>query len=343
MSTVFRVHKNANYTVMSNIHLKDRRLSYRAKGLLSVMLSLPPEWDYTLKGLAVIAVDGVDSVRSAVRELEKYGYLVRSRSRDARGRMSVNEYRVYENPADDPDYCPNSGKSVDVNSVENPSSSSVTENSPSLENPTTDEKSNKTQKFLEKSSLLQSSLEQPTLEIPTTDTYNILNTNLLSTHQSNHSIIRASRDDEDMMDFPKENISADVERKFYHALICERIDYPYFAANKDNPKLKINLAKVDELVSIMVDVVCSKKNTIRVNGSELTQKNVKQRYLELDSSHIEYVLDALEHTTGEIKNIRAYLITALYNAPTTIDSYYDALVKHDMRGGYFLFQSCNLA
>lgn len=83
----------------------------------------------------------------------------------------------------------------------------------------------------------------------------------------------------------------------------------------------------------MVDVICSKKNTIRVNGSELPQKNVKQRYLELDSSHIEYVLDALEHTTVEIKNIRAYLITALYNAPTTIDNYYDALVKHDMRGG----------
>lgn len=333
MSTVFRVQKNANYTVMSNIHLKDRRLSYRAKGLLSVMLSLPPEWDYTLTGLAVIAADGVDSVRSAVRELEKYGYLMRSQSRDERGRMSVNEYAVYENSADNPNYNQSSGKAVDESPVENSGNRFVSANSPSLENPATDGKSVETHNFLPNSSLSKSSSDDPSTGTPTTDTYNILNTNLLSTHQSNHSIIRASRDDEDMMDFPKENISADVERKFYRALICERIDYAYFAANKDNPKLEINLAKVDELVSIMVDVVCSKKNTIRVNGSELPRKNVKQRYLELDSSHIEYVLDALEHTTGEIKNIRAYLITALYNAPTTIDSYYDALVKHDMRGG----------
>ena len=100
MSTVFRVEKNANYTVMANYHLKDRRLSYKAKGLLSEMLSLPPDWDYTLSGLAVIAADGLDSVRSAIRELEMFGYLVRYQSRDERGRMSVNEFIVYENPAD---------------------------------------------------------------------------------------------------------------------------------------------------------------------------------------------------------------------------------------------------
>ena len=106
MSTVFRVEKNANYTVMSNIHLKDKRLSYKAKGLLSEMLSLPPEWDYTLSGLAVISADGIDSVRSAVRELEKYGYLVRSQRRDERGRMSVSEYKVFENPEQNPNYVP---------------------------------------------------------------------------------------------------------------------------------------------------------------------------------------------------------------------------------------------
>ncbi len=67
MSTVFRVEKNRNYTVMSNVHLKDRNLSYKAKGVLSVMLSLPPDWDYTLNGLAVIANDGIDSVRRALK------------------------------------------------------------------------------------------------------------------------------------------------------------------------------------------------------------------------------------------------------------------------------------
>ena len=104
MSTVFRVEKTANYTVMSNTHLKDRRLSYKSKGLLSVILSLPPDWDYTITGLSVIAADGIDSVKTAIKELEQYGYITRTQLRDERGRMAQNEYRVYENPTDNPDY-----------------------------------------------------------------------------------------------------------------------------------------------------------------------------------------------------------------------------------------------
>ena len=77
---VFRVEKTKDYTIMSNHHLKDRRLSLKAKGLLSMMLSLPKEWDYTLKGLARISREGVDAIREAVRELEQAGYVVRSRT-----------------------------------------------------------------------------------------------------------------------------------------------------------------------------------------------------------------------------------------------------------------------
>ena len=104
MSTVFRVEKNANFTVMSNIHLKDRKLTLRAKGLLSVILSLPPEWDYTVTGLAKIVADGVDSVRTAVKELESFGYITRRQTRDELGKMSQNEYHVYENPKENPDF-----------------------------------------------------------------------------------------------------------------------------------------------------------------------------------------------------------------------------------------------
>ena len=84
---VFRVEKTRDYTVMANHHLKDRRLSLRAKGLLSVMLSLPEEWDYTLKGLSVISKEGVDAIGEAVKELERAGYIIRSRQRDDHGRL----------------------------------------------------------------------------------------------------------------------------------------------------------------------------------------------------------------------------------------------------------------
>ena len=91
MST-FRVNKNVNYTVMSNHHLQDKRLSLKAKGLLSYMLSLPDDWDYSLKGLTTGCRDGIDSVRSAVHELEDGGYLCRSKVRDARGRIIDYNY-----------------------------------------------------------------------------------------------------------------------------------------------------------------------------------------------------------------------------------------------------------
>lgn len=76
---IFRVEKNTNFTVMSNHHLKNKKLSLKAKGLLSQILSLPAEWDYSLNGLAYINKEGKDSVREAIKELEREGYIVRTR------------------------------------------------------------------------------------------------------------------------------------------------------------------------------------------------------------------------------------------------------------------------
>ena len=95
---VFRVHKDKNYTVMSNRHFQNRALSLKAMGLLSLMLSLPPTWDYSLKGFAAICQDGLSSVRSGMNELEKHGYVVRRRLRDEYGRLADTEYNIYEVP-----------------------------------------------------------------------------------------------------------------------------------------------------------------------------------------------------------------------------------------------------
>lgn len=95
---VFRVERTKNFTVMSNHHLRDKTISLKAKGLLSQMLSLPDDWDYTLRGLAVINKESIDAVRTAVHELEAAGYVVRSRIRDERGQLRGCEYFVYEYP-----------------------------------------------------------------------------------------------------------------------------------------------------------------------------------------------------------------------------------------------------
>lgn len=95
---VFRINKTRDYTVMSNHHLRNTSLSLKAKGLLSLMLSLPDNWDYTTKGLASICKDGIDSICSAVKELEQHGYIVRERVRNDKGQLTTIEYTILEQP-----------------------------------------------------------------------------------------------------------------------------------------------------------------------------------------------------------------------------------------------------
>lgn len=114
------------------------------------------------------------------------------------------------------------------------------------------------------------------------------------------------------------------EREDYLELIQENIEYDCFEKSEQE--------KVDELVEIMLDVVCSTKSTIRVNSEEMPKEVVKSRFLKLTHEHIEYVLLALKKNTSDVKNIKVYLITALYNAPTTKDAFFGSLVNHDMYG-----------
>ena len=97
---VFRVHKNENYTVLSNYHFKERGMTLKAKGLLSLMLSLPEGWDYSAAGLVTLSKDGKDSVNAALKELEKFGYLRRTQAIDTGGKFSGYNYEIYEQPSD---------------------------------------------------------------------------------------------------------------------------------------------------------------------------------------------------------------------------------------------------
>ena len=139
---VFRVEKNKGYTVMSNHHLRNKELSLKAKGLLSQMLSLPEDWDYTLAGLSLINREKIDAIREAVRELENAGYIQRSRERDEKGCLRGTTYVIYEQPP-----------KLDLPTLENPT----------LDNPT----------------LEKPMLEKPTLENPTQLNKELLKTNLL--------------------------------------------------------------------------------------------------------------------------------------------------------------------
>jgi hypothetical protein len=136
---VFRVEKTKGYTVMSNHHLKNRALSLKAKGLLSLMLSLPDDWDYSLKGLSHINRESIDAIRTAVYELEQAGYIVRHQGRDEKGKMTSIVYTIYEQPQDRPEQSREPELASPV--LENPTqlNTNVRNTNPSNTNPTKNE------------------------------------------------------------------------------------------------------------------------------------------------------------------------------------------------------------
>ena len=128
---VFRVHKNENYTVLSNYHFKEKGMSLKAKGLLSLMLSLPENWDYSAAGLVTLSKDGKDSVNAALKELEKFGYLRRTQAIDARGKFSGYNYEIFEQPIE-------VAERVEAPKAENPTTGAPFAENPSTEKTTTE-------------------------------------------------------------------------------------------------------------------------------------------------------------------------------------------------------------
>ncbi len=293
---VFRIEKTRDYTVMSNHHLRDKSLSLKAKGLLSLMLSLPEEWDYTTKGLARICKDGVDSICAGVRELEEHGYVIRQRVRNPNGQLGAIEYTILEQPRP-PEPKPQKPER------ENPVLDNPEQASPVLEEP---EQGNPAQLNTNRSSK-----EKSKKDLSSTEGSNPV--------QSSPPTPRGSdRKGRDRM----------RERESYRELILENIEYDYLIQNH-----RLDCDRLDELVELMVDTVCSNREMIRIAGDDYPAEVVKSRFLKIDSSHIEYVLERMRENTTYVRNIKKYLLAALYNAPATIDSYYTSLVSHDMYGG----------
>lgn len=283
---VFRVEKNTNFTVMSNHHLKNKKLSLKAKGLLSQMLSLPSEWDYSLNGLAHINKEGKDSVREGIKELEREGYIVRTRVRDDKGLLGKAEYVIYELPQlENPDFQPKSENPT----LDNPTLENPTQEKPTLDNPTQLNKDKSNKKLLNNDLLNIDS-------IPFSSMHNE------KTKRTEMNEIIKNRD------IVKDNIEYDI--------LCERY----------RPDA------IDEIVDILTETLSSSRDTIRVSGTDFPADFVKNKLLKLNAEHIEFVLDCMKENTTQVRNIRQYLLAALFNAPSTMDNYYSARVNHDLYG-----------
>ena len=300
---VFRVERNTGYTVMSNHHLRNKELTLKAKGLLSQMLSLPEDWDYTLAGLSYINRESIDAIRTAVWELEKAGYITRRQGRDEKGKMTAIEYTIYEQPQPP--------------QLENPILENPTPGKPILENPIPG---------------------NPTSENPTQLNKDISKTNLPNKEKSNtdlsstHSIPIHSLNplpySEGAAEPPeKKRTERNDAYRVYEEIIKDNIDYDILIQDM------VDRDRLDEIVDLILETVCTRRKTIRVAGDDYPAELVKSKFMKLDSEHIRFVLDCMRENTTKIRNIKQYLKAALFNAPSTIGNYYTSLVSHDMASG----------
>ena len=284
----FDVEYPCGYTVTPNYHQRDKSITLKAKGLLSQMFSLPNDWDFTLKGLAYINYEGIDSIRAAIRELEQAGYIVRTRVRDEKGMLRGTRYKVYAYPRK-----PTSMKPT----LENPTQASPTQDKPVQENPT-----------------------QLNIDISSKDESNKDLSNIDSFSSDERPSVLANLEAK-----RKETICRDMN--VYREIIKENISYDYLIED-----LPYDHDRLEEILELIVETVCSTRKYIRVAGTDYPAEVVRSRLMKLDMEHIKFVFDCLKENTTKIRNIKQYLLTTLYNAPTTIGNYYSALVQHDLYG-----------
>ena len=325
-TTVFRVEKNKNYTTISNHHLQDRNLSLKAKGLLTLILSLPPDWDMTLKGLVSLSGDGVDSVRSGIQELEKAGYLRRSRSRNNLGQLLCTEYTIYEHAVTE-----NVASETEIDDNLNiiyseechVGKSNVDKNSHIGKS---DVDKNTTEK-IENSQIGFSNIGKPYIGKSNTIKYlNNKDTNNINNYpyQSTYSSKLYREPKENSIDEMEKAQTLYEERKAYEEIIKQNIAYDLLSEQKETSRDFLDLC-----VQVMVDAVTSNKPYIKIKGQDIPKEAVKSVLLKLDDENISYVDMCLSESKTAIKNMQSYILTALYCSQHGGDTYFNQLVKHD--------------
>lgn len=323
--SVFRIEKNKNYTAMSNYHFRDMNLSLKAVGLLSKMLSLPDNWDYSQAGLAKICKDGEDAIASALKELEKYGYLVRERTRDANGRMSSMLYHVYEVPrhlTEDEEPKPEVKQKEKKGSKSKKQTTSPQPDLPGRENPVM------VKPVVDIPEQEEPEWDEPILEEQGQLNNNILNNNLLNTYVINQSI--------NQEDMPKKDGLIDgthIKKNTYEQArqeVLKIVNYEYFTTYSDyleqqfeedkitfeyyNEQLETyNIPTLNRIVNYMTDILASTStDPIKIGNQMIDPQIVKAKLRQCNFIQVKEVIKQLR--TTEIRNPKSYAISMLYNS-----------------------------
>lgn len=344
--SIFRVEKSKNYTVMSNVHLRDPKLSLKAKGLLSQILSFPDDWNFTLRGLSTNNKESINTISNVVNELIEAGYIVREQCRSDTGHFGEASYVIYEVP-------PKMLEEMPEKPVLKMAQAKVTE--PCHKNCDTVKEEN-----VEKSAYLQGKLDV-TSDAPCHKNCDTVNKSIVSPcHKkpytvncdSNQILNKQNTNNISYPSFHSRNIPRDISRDHSDDIVptvgtmegSETTLTPLGYEQYLNI-IKSNIAyedlvlvapesreMIDGIVDIMLDVLLSRKKSYRISGEQKPLNLVRAKFMKLDMMDIQYLLDCLANNTTKIRDTKAYVISCLYNARETRGVYFQNAVNHDLYG-----------
>ena len=291
------IKKEKGFVQISNSILSDPNISLKAKTVLAIMLSLPDNWDFSIEGISGKCKESKDCIAKAINELIDAGYVIRTKTRGADGRITKWEYEVFEEPC----------KTIEQSNEEPCGDLPDT----ALSYQEKQEEDNPEQDFPE--------LDSPSTE--TKDTYNTIinkkeNNNILYNNTQSNPIPSKNKISFNM---------SEIDRCRWE--IKDNIEYDILDERDYIPR-----DMLDEIVELMVETICSKNETITIASNTYPHELVKNKFMKINSDHIEYVIECVSKNTTKVSNIKQYMLAAIFNAPNTIGTYFTTRVNHDLYG-----------
>ena len=311
----YTIKKEKDFVQIPNSILTSPDISLKAKGILALMLSLPDNWKFSIEGIASKCKESKECIGSAIKELETAGYVKRTMKHGDDGKITGMEYEIFEEP-------------YTVVEAEERNEEKACEDKPCSANPSTEkplmEELSEEKPLMDKPSTENPSMDLPMKGNPSEENPWVNNTKI--NKKENNNILFNNIQSNPIPSKRKLRFDmSEIELKRY--TVEENIDYDILIERFPNRK-----AMIDEIVDLMVEVLCSNREFITIASDTHPIEQVKERFESIDSGHIEYILECLDKTTTDIRNIKQYLLSVIFNAPQTMDNYYTAAVKHDLYG-----------
>lgn len=321
---IIRDKHKSNYTIISNNALRDTDISIKSRGFLAVILSLPDDWNFTVRGLAKVCGEGLSGTTAAVKELEGKNYIKRVMRRGKDGRIIDTVYTVYENTESE-------------NTVAENTEQQKTEKNPECEACGQDENKGEAygdiffapdfnpsaeKPYTENPSTVKPKTEKRALIIKDKENKDIQMTDIKNPDHTKSNHDRKPYDEKEGHDDKAVCVTDGVgcdEADEVKKTLKNNISYDALAANRPR-----DVRLIDSIVELMTETLCTRKKELVISGSSYKAELVKRRLMSLEADHIEYVVECINTMTTKVRNIKKYMLAMLFNAPVTIEGYYCA-------------------